>query len=204
MRRLAILGAGGHGRVIADAAQNSGWSAIEFYDDAWPGNGPWPIVGNTEMLFKHLPDYHGVIVGIGNNGVRATLQQRLQLAGAPLVCVIHPSAIVSRHAQLGAGCAVLARAVVNVGAQIGAGVILNTGCIVEHDCLIEDFAHIGPNAGLGGGVHIGRHSWVGIGASVNHLIHIGRDCTIGSGSTVIRNVSEATVAVGSPARPRPA
>ncbi|MDS1140055.1 acetyltransferase [Pusillimonas sp. SM2304] len=208
MKRLAIVGAGGHGRVIADAAQSSGWTTIDFYDDAWPdtgaSTGPWPLIGDTLLLLARLHDYQGVIVGIGNNHTRAALQQRLLDAGAPLASVIHPAAVISRHTQLGAGCAVFARAVVNVGARIGAGVILNTGCIIEHDCVVEDFAHIGPNAGLGGGVYIGRQSWVGIGANINHLIHIGRDSTIGSGTTVIRDVPDAMVAVGTPARARPA
>lgn len=207
MKHLAIVGAGGHGRVIADAAQISGWPVIHFYDDAWPDigydTGPWPIVGEAPLLFAQLQNYQGVIVGIGDNRVRAAMQLRLRDAGAPLVSVIHPTAVISRHAQLGAGCAVFARAVVNVGARIGQGVILNTGCTVEHDCLIDDFVHIGPNAGLGGGVHIGQQSWVGIGASINHLIHIGRNSTIGSGTTVIRDVPDAMVAVGTPARARP-
>ncbi|UYO93998.1 acetyltransferase [Pollutimonas sp. M17] len=208
MKRLAIVGAGGHGRVIADAAQCSGWQAIDFYDDAWPGTGPhagpWPIAGDTSLLFAQFDNYQGVIVGIGNNPTRAAVQQRLIDAGASLASVVHPAAVVSRNAQLGAGCAVFAQAVVNVGARIGDGAILNTGCIIEHDCLIEDFVHIGPNAGLGGGVHIGQQSWVGIGASINHLIHIGRNSIIGSGATVIRDIPDAMVAVGTPARARPA
>ncbi len=207
MKHLAIMGAGGHGRVIADAAQISGWTVIHFYDDAWPDIGhdasPWPIVGDSPLLFTQLRNYQGVIVGIGNNQARADMQRRLHDAGAPLVCVVHPTAVISRHAQLGAGCAVFAQAAVNAGARIGAGVILNTGCTVEHDCMIGDFVHIGPNAALGGGVHIGQQSWVGIGASINHLIHIGRDSTIGSGTTVIRDVPDAVVAVGTPARARP-
>src|SRR5690606_23883454 len=99
MKHLAIVGAGGHGRVIADAAQSSGWSAIDFYDDLWPATGAntgaWHVVGNTPLLFERLHDYQGVIVGIGNNLTRSTLQQRLQAAGAPLVSVAHPAAIIS-------------------------------------------------------------------------------------------------------------
>src|SRR5690606_3949157 len=75
MKHLAIVGAGGHGRVIADAAQSSGWSVIDFYDDLWPATGAstgvWPVVGDTNLLFERLHDYQGVIVGIGNNQTRA-------------------------------------------------------------------------------------------------------------------------------------
>lgn len=206
MKRLAIVGAGGHGRVIADAAQCSGWSTVEFYDDAAAGDktGSWIIRGNTGLLLERLQDYEGLIVGIGNNQIRAALQQRLHAAGAPLVSVIHPAATISRDASLAAGCAVFAQAVVNTGAQVGAGAILNTGCIVEHDCMLGEFVHIGPNAALGGGVRIGPRSWVGLGANVNHLMHIGQDSTIGSGATVIDDVPDSVVAVGTPARSRPA
>lgn len=206
MKRLAIVGAGGHGRVIADAAQCSGWTSIEFYDDAATGEatGPWAIRGNTSLLLERLHEYEGVIIGIGNNQIRSAMQQRLRAAGAQLACVVHPAAVVSRHASLGPGCAVFAQAVVNPGAQIGAGVILNTSCVIEHDCMIGDFVHIGPNAGLGGGARIGPRSWVGLGANINHLIHVGQDSTIGSGATVIGDVPDAVVAVGTPARSRPA
>lgn len=207
MKRLAIVGAGGHGRVIADAAQCSGWTDPEFYDDAWPQtaacNGAWPIRGDVGLLLERLHEYEGVIVGIGDNRVRAALQHKLLAAGAPLTCILHPGAVISRHARLGAGCVVFARAVVNTGAQVGHGAILNTGCIVEHDCILDDFVHIGPNAGLGGGVQVGRHSWVGLGAHVNHLIRIGSDSIIGSGATVVHDVPDHMIAVGTPARARP-
>ncbi|WP_397473715.1 acetyltransferase [Pusillimonas sp.] len=208
MKRLAIVGAGGHGRVIADAAQCSGWTSTEFYDDAWPRtaihNGPWQIRGDVALLLERLHEYDGVIVGIGDNQVRANVQKKLLAAGAPMTCVLHPASIISRHAQLGAGCVVFARAVVNAGAHVGAGVILNTGCIIEHDCVLEDYVHIGPNAGLGGGARIGRQSWVGLGANVNHLIRIGCESTVGSGATVVRDVADGMIAVGTPARARPA
>ena len=208
MRRLAIVGAGGHGRVIADAAQCAGWTGVEFYDDAWPGTGgstgAWAIRGDIRLLLERLHEYDGIIVGIGDNHLRAREQHRLQTAGAPLACVLHPAAVISRHAQLGAGSVVFARAVVNAGAQVGCGVILNTGCTVEHDCVLGDFVHVGPNAGLGCGVRIGRQSWIGLGANVNHLIRIGSDSTVGSGATVIRDVADSMIAVGTPARSRPA
>lgn len=208
MKQLAIVGAGGHGRVIADAAQCGGWACIEFYDDAWPASGDptgaWAVRGDTRLLLQRLHEYDGVIVGIGDNRARARMQHRLQAAGAPLASVLHPASIVSRHAELGAGCAVFARAVVNAGARVGDGVILNTGCTVEHDCVLEDFVHVGPNAGLGGGVHVGRQSWIGLGANVNHLICIGSDSIVGSGATVVRDVGDGMIAVGTPARARPA
>src|SRR5690606_19630972 len=102
MNSLAIVGAGGHGRVIADAAQSGCWSSVEFYDEAWPAsgahNGAWAIRGDMALLLERLDEYDGVIIGIGDNHVRARLQRRLLAAGAPLACVVHPTAVVSRYA----------------------------------------------------------------------------------------------------------
>ena len=134
--QLAILGANGHGKVVADAAEAYGWKSVAFFDDAWPElqrNGPWPVEGGTEQLLEGLKSYDGVVVAIGNNGIRADKQQQLCSAGANLVSIIHPSAVISVYASIEAGTVVLANAVVNACAQVGAGCIVNTGAVVEHD-----------------------------------------------------------------------
>jgi len=136
--RLAILGAGGHGRVVADAAQCGGWTRIEFYDDAADGAGPWNVCGDTAALLDRLDDYDGVVVAIGRNGSRQGLQRQLGAAGARLATIVHPAAIVSSHASLGPGSVVFAGAIVNAGVAAGEGVILNTGCAIDHDCLLGD------------------------------------------------------------------
>lgn len=203
-RRLAVLGASGHGKVIADMAMQLGWEGIVFFDDAWPDkqrNGIWPIVGDTEALFEQLADFDGVIVGIGNNAIRLDKQAALASAGAPLVSLVHPTAVVSPQANLGKGSVVMAGAVVQVDAHLGEACIVNTRACVEHDCRLGDGVHVSPGANLAGGVVVGEGSWVGIGAAIRQLIHVGRRVVIGANATVVAHVSDGLTIVGTPARP---
>jgi sugar O-acyltransferase (sialic acid O-acetyltransferase NeuD family) len=200
---LAILGASGHGKVIADAAERAGWKSVTFFDDTWPEhteNGPWAVKGNTRSLLGRLSDFDGVVVGIGDNRVRAEKHNELAIAGANFVSIVHPAAIISPHASVGSGSVVFANAVVNACAALGMGVIINTGAVVEHDCVIGDFAHISPNAALAGGVTLGQRVWVGGCASVRQLTSVGQASTVGMGAVVIKNVEPGVTVVGNPAQ----
>jgi sugar O-acyltransferase (sialic acid O-acetyltransferase NeuD family) len=201
--RLAILGASGHGKVVADAAEQCGWRNVAFFDDAWPGlqaNGPWAVEGNTQALLDRLMDFDGVIVAIGNNRTRAAKQAELVASGGKMATIIHPSAMVSAHATIGVGSVVFANAAVNACAAMGAGVIVNTGAVVEHDCVVGDFAHISPNGVLSGGVALGSLVWVGSCASVKPLIAIGEASVVGMGAVVIKDVAPDVIVVGNPAK----
>lgn len=200
---LAILGASGHGKVVADVAEQVGWQSVTFFDDAWPQleeNGPWIVQGDTDALLRLISDFEGVVVGIGNNRIREEKHSELMIAGANLVSIVHPSAVVSPHAVIGAGAVVFANAVVNSCAVVGAGVIVNTGAVVEHDCVIGDFAHISPNAVLAGGVMLGQQAWVGASASVRQLISVGQASIVGMGAVVTKDVEPGVTVVGNPAR----
>jgi len=201
--RLAILGASGHGKVVADAAEAAGWQEIVFFDDAWPeleNNGPWPVLGDTDALRGSLGDYDGVVVGIGNNVVRANKQTQLVESGASVVSIIHPAATVSLHASIEAGSVVFAQAAVNACATVGAGVIINTGAVIEHDCLVGHFCHISPNAVLAGGVTLHEQAWIGGGACVRQLLEVGKASVVGMGAVVTKNVPSGSVFAGNPAR----
>jgi sugar O-acyltransferase (sialic acid O-acetyltransferase NeuD family) len=203
MRHLALLGASGHGKVVADAALASGWDVVEFFDDAWPKhqrNGPWFVTGDTRTLVDRLSEFQGVVVAIGDCSVRWGLHQELQSVGAPLVTVVHPTATVSRYAELGVGCVVMAGAVVNVDACVGQAGIINTGATVDHDCQLADAVHICPGAHLSGNVSVGSCTMVGVGAAIAQGIRIGSHVVIGAGAVVIRSVGDSSVVAGNPAR----
>ncbi|MBF1801802.1 acetyltransferase [Alloalcanivorax profundimaris] len=204
MKRLAILGASGHGKVVADAALCAGWDEVCFFDDAWPRlsrNGPWSVEGAfSGMLGGCGPSFQAAVVGIGHNATRLAKMSALREAGIPLVTVVHPSAVISAHAHLGEGCMVFAGAVVNVDTRIAAGCILNTGATVDHDCCLEEGVHISPGANLAGGVTVGAGSWVGIGASVRQGVAIGRNVMVGAGAAVVSNIPDDVTVVGVPAR----
>lgn len=203
MSRLAILGASGHGKVVADTAECCGWSDIVFFDDAWPGvvrNGAWVVTGTGQDLLARAGEFAGVVVAIGNNKVRQAWLATLGEAGAVLATLVHPAASVSRHATTGVGSVVFAGVVVNAGASVGGGVILNTGCSVDHDCRLGDAVHVSPGARLAGGVVVGERAWVGIGASVKQLVSIGDDAVVGAGAAVIGDVAAGSTVCGVPAR----
>ncbi|WP_292934518.1 acetyltransferase [Noviherbaspirillum sp.] len=204
MRRLAILGGGGHGKVVADAAEACRrWDDIVFYDDAWPQrveNGPWPYVGSIHAFMQLPPDSCDVVVAIGDNALRARIAFQLQDAGFSLVNVIHPASTVSRHASIGAGSVVFAGAVINIGATLGPACIINTCAIVEHDCVLGTAVHVSPGANLAGEVCIGDASWVGIGACIRQQITVGSKVMIGAGAVVVSAVPDGVTMVGNPAR----
>ncbi len=201
--KLAILGASGHGRVAADLAEITGWTSIVFFDDKFHGqdkNENWPISGTTKDLISKYSEYDGIFVAIGNNEVRNEKVNELVEAGAQLISLIHPTAVISRYAVVGDGTIVMANSVVNAFTIIGAASIINTSSSVDHDCNIGKAVHISPGANLAGNVTIGDYSWIGIGASVVQEIKIGKSTIIGAGAAVVANIPDSVVALGVPAK----
>jgi sugar O-acyltransferase (sialic acid O-acetyltransferase NeuD family) len=202
-RVLAILGAGGHAKVVADTALEIGWDPILFFDDRIPRGtslGRWSVGGDKATLIRNAKDYAGIVVAIGDNGVRRTMCSLISVSGGLLVSLVHPRAYVSKDARIGAGTVVFAGAVVQSGAVIGDGVIVNTGATVDHDCFVNSFAHLCPGVNLAGSVSVGEGAWVGIGSCVRQQVSIGADAIIGAGAAVVSDVSASTVVVGVPAR----
>jgi sugar O-acyltransferase (sialic acid O-acetyltransferase NeuD family) len=205
-KELSIVGASGHGKVVADIAEQLGF-IIKFYDDAYPNKttiAHWPILGSTSDLItsnhKNVELFNNVVVAIGNNDIRFQKIKQLQDKGFNLITLIHPSALVSRYAEIENGTVIFPRAVINAFARIGLGAIINTGSIVEHDCIVGDYAHISPNASLSGGVEVGSKCWIGVGSQVKQLVKIGNNTIIGAGSTVLSDIPSDVTAVGSPAK----
>jgi len=202
LKRLAILGASGHGKVVADCAECAGWNEIVFFDDAWPKmerNGVWRVVGDTNTLLNDLNLYDGVIVAIGHNETRLKKQAELLDHGATMVSIIHPNAQISQYSQLGIGSVVMAGVVINVDTKIGTACIINTSATIDHDCIIGDGVHISPGAHLAGGVIVGDFSWIGIGSSIRQLIKIGKKTVVGAGAVVINDIKDDCTVVGNPA-----
>lgn len=204
-KELAIVGASGHGKVIADIAEQLGF-IVNFYDDAYPSKTHiehWPIHGTcTDLIALNNTKTtlsNDVVVAIGNNEIRQQKIQLLQQNSFNLITLIHPTAVISQYSKIAPGTVIFAGAIINAFANVGAGCIINTAAVVEHDCSIDDFSHICPNVALAGGVSVGAKSWVGIGSQVKQLITIGDNCLIGAGSTVVKNIPDNVTAFGSPA-----
>jgi sugar O-acyltransferase (sialic acid O-acetyltransferase NeuD family) len=203
MRTLAVLGASGHGKVVADIAEQVGWQSIVFFDDAWTTKTKiknWDVIGNTDNLLNSLDVYKGIFVAIGDNSIRGQKLDLLKEAGAKVSTLIHPSAVVSDYASLGQGTVLMPGVVVNVDAKVGEGVILNTGCTIDHDCKIGNAVHISPGVHLSGNVSVGIMSWLGVGVSVCQGVAIGERVMVGAGAAVINDLPAGVKAVGIPAR----
>ena len=188
MKALTIIGAGGHGKVVAETAEAVGYTDIAFVDQAWPErqtNGHWRIVGDSP---PHNGDAQS-FCAIGANSVRVQIFERFSLWDSPALC--HPFAFVSPTARIGAGSFTAAGTVVNADAKVGRGVILNTNCTVEHDCVLDDFVHMSPGSHLAGGVVIGARSWIGIGAVVREGVRIGSDVVVAINFAAVPEVAEA-------------
>lgn len=196
MKRLLMIGASGHGKVVADIARRNGYQEIAFLDDNPEVEkcGEDPVVGTCRQANELDGD---VIVAIG----RAQVRRRIQRGIDPrrVVTLIHPSAVVS-GAQIGRGTVVMAGAVVNPGAVIGEGCILNTASSVDHDCRIGDYVHIAVGAHVAGGVAIGDETWIGAGATVSNNVSICGRCMIGAGAVVVKDIVEPGTYVGVPAK----
>jgi sugar O-acyltransferase (sialic acid O-acetyltransferase NeuD family) len=207
MRRILILGAGGHAQVIADILTCSGEvdssiQLIGYLDDNPQLSGQsrlgYPILGAIGEL--RAIDHDAVIVGIGHNQRRRTLFEHLRSEGERFAVACHPRAIVARDVVLPPGSVVCAGVVINCGSLIGENTILNTSCTVDHHNQIGSHAHIAPGAHLGGDVIVGTGALIGIGATVMPQRKVGPWSTVGAGALVQRDIPEHVVAIGVPAQ----
>ena len=188
MKRMLIVGAGGHGRSVAEAALAAGkYELAGFVDDAAPGlQQVWdlPVFCATADLSSCRQYVDVAIVAIGNNRLREELHQKLNAAGFELATVVHPKAIVSPRAVVGEGCAIMAGAIVGTEAQLGAGVIVNCGAVVDHHCLVEEFGHLGVNAGMAGGAVLGRGAWMQAGSVLGYGVSVGGGVVLAPGEAI--------------------
>lgn len=200
VKNLLLVGAGGHGKVAADTAIAMGqWNNIIFVDQRHRELGEiynLPVVADDMTQLPYSPTDTDVVITIGNNEKRFSLQQQFEQAGFTMATLIHPSAIISSSVKIAPGSVVFPRAVINADAIINKAAIINTGAIVEHDCYLDEAVHISPHATLAGGVKVGAYSWIGIGSNVIQQVEIGTHVICGAGSTIINNVSDHQTVVG--------
>ena len=203
MKRLFIIGAGGHGAVVAEAAAAmERWEEILFLDDNKPADSVvgYPVIGEIESLFTLANNDMEVIVAIGDNRRRLSFCDELFGKDIQLATVIHPTACISPSAVISSGTVLFAGTIVNARANLGRACILNTGATVDHDCVIKNGAHISPGANLAGEVTIGECAWIGIGSAIKEGVNVGRDVIVGAGSAVVSDVADGETIGGVPAR----
>ena len=201
-----IIGAGGHGKVVADILWSAGIEPAGFID---ADESLWgtpildlPVLGgiaHLEELARHVGS-RSAVVAIGDNRLRLEHAREVVKAGLSLQSAIHPSAMISPRARLGAGVVACMGSAICVEARIGDLAIVNTNAVVDHECNVGEAAHVCPNATLAGRVQIGQGAFIGTGASIIQCRRVGEWATIGAGSAVIADIPHAATAVGVPAR----
>jgi len=204
-----IFGAGGHAKVLIEILSQDANISIKgilennpsLWNTEFCG---FPILGGDDLLPQYAQTVDAFVVAVGS--VKATTQRK-KLYDWGISCnlrplsVQHPSTIIAPSARFGLGVQVLAGGIICSYTSIGNNVLLNTGSIVEHDCIVEDHVHIATGAKLAGGVYVGSCSHIGIGASIRQGIKIGEGSVVGAGAVVVKDVPPGVVVVGVPARP---
>ena len=196
MNRLIIVGASGHGKVVADIAILNGYKEIVFLD-----NDPdisecagFRVIGTDSMAAELEGD---LFVAVGDGKDRKHLMDVHSNRYFPIL--VHPDAVIAKDTVIGVGTVIMAGTVINPGVRIGRGCIINTCSSVDHDCVIGDFVHIAVGSHLSGTVKIGNQTWVGAGATVSNNVNICGGCMIGAGAVVAKNIEEKGAYIGVPA-----
>ena len=203
MKKLAIIGAGGHGKVVADLATILGWDSISFFDAAWKDkltDSRWLMLGDTSAFMEKSNEFDGVLIAIGNCEIRWKEFLKIKNSVKALITLKHPNSTVSQYSKVGDGTVILAGSVVNTDAVIGKACIINVGSTVDHDCNLGNSVHVAPGAHISGGVTIGDASWIGVGSAIKQGVRIGKNVMVGAGAVVISDIPDDVTVVGNPAR----
>ncbi|MDR6157738.1 MULTISPECIES: acetyltransferase [Chryseobacterium] len=191
---MYLYGASGHGKVVAEVAEENGYHIEAYIDEN---------ISKKKMLdysVLHEPPHKNIdiVISIGNNRIRKNIVDQNTLFN--YVTLLHPRSSVSKRIHIEEGTVVMSGVTINAAVTVGKHCIINTNSSIDHDCVLEDFVHISPNAALGGSVYIGEGTHVGIGANIIQGIKIGKWCTIGAGAVIISDVPDGSTVVGNPGK----
>lgn len=207
MKRVIIIGTGGHGEVVADILKccirdGQQLNLLGFLDDDNKIHGKifsgLSVLGSVEEIDDIQHD--SVIIAIGNNGTRQVIFEKLLKQDKNIISAVHPSSIIASDVKIGKGCVICAGVIINTGSTIGHNVILNTGCTIDHHNFINAHVHIAPGVHTGGDVTVGSGTLIGIGTHVIPGKTIGNRCIVGGGALVTKDFQDDVQIIGSPAR----
>lgn len=205
--QVAVIGSGGHAKVVIEAMRAAGDLTIVGCTDAKPSASHVlgvPVLGTDEELARlYDGGLRQAFVALGDNRLRLKVGRALMARGFEFPSVIHPSATISPSAHIGRGVVVMAGAVLNASAVIGDFCIVNTLAAIDHDCVLGDGVHVAPRTALAGGVTLESGVFMGIGATAIPGVTVGAHSIVGAGGVVVHDLPAGITAVGIPARARP-
>lgn len=191
--KIIIYGASGHGKVVAEVAELSGYKEIVFFDDDINKREN----GKYNVIHSFPDEEYDIIVAIGDNATRERVSKGLN---EKQVSLIHPNAVISNDVVIGDGVVILANATIGVGTRIGNGAIINTCSSIDHDSFVDDFVHVSVNSHTAGTVRLGKRTFLGVKSAVINNISIVDDVVVGAGAIVISDIEESGVYIGIPAK----
>lgn len=201
--KVVLLGYSGHGLAVADIALESGMPVYAYTDRDAKRSNPFNLKylgfeSELEDDFWETTDCY--VLGIGDNHVRKKVAELISSKEKEILNVIHPSASISKNITIGKGNFISRNVAVNISTSIGNYCILNTGCVIEHEAIVESCSHIGPGAVLAGGVVVGQGTFIGANAIVKNGVKIGQNAVIGAGAVILRDVRDNATVVGNPGK----
>lgn len=204
MTRVAVIGAGGHAKVIIDLLRAGGHDVVACLDAGREGQtlGGTPVLGHEMLVLPELASQgvRGVFIALGDNRLRQKVAAAVEALGLEMISAIGKSAVISPSARVGKGCAVMEGAVINADANIGDFAIINTNASIDHDCNIGAYAHVAPGSALAGAVQLGDSVFMGVGSRAIPGVTIAAGAVVGAGAVVVRDIDTPGTWVGVPAR----
>ena len=200
-KKIVIIGASGHGKVVANIAKLNGYDEILFLDDdtSKKSCGRYPVAGTSKDIRQYKGNYD-FIIAIGNNRIREKISDMLERENIKQTTLIHPCAVIDETVKIKEGTVIMANAAVNAEVQIGRSCIINTSSSIDHECILEDYVHVSPGVHVAGTVSIGKSTWIGIGATIINNLSICANCNIRAGAVVVKDVIESGDYQGVPAK----
>ncbi len=201
--KVILVGYSGHGFVVADAAKDNNLNLIGYAEKSVVLNNPFQLnyLGNeTDNDFIGWSLDATYLIGVGDNLIREKIFNLIESKDHSVLTLISSSANISATAIIGRGSFVTKNVSINAFANIGKNVILNTACIIEHECVVKDSVHIAPGAVLAGNVIVGERSFIGANSVVKQGVTIGKDVIVGAGTVVLKNIPDGKKVVGNPSR----
>lgn len=202
MENIYIIGYSGHAFVVLETAKQADIDVKYYCEKEEYQYNPYQLryMGNESEADFDWNSADAFVLGIGDNIIRKKVAELILLKKKEILNVTHPLAVISLTSKFGVGNFISANVIVNALVEIGNFCILNSGCIVEHECKISDTVHIAPGVVLAGNVNVGENSFIGANTVVKQGITIGRNVMVGAGSVVLKDIPDNEIWVGNPAK----